>query len=281
MQGAVAAAERAIAVDVDTETGRRTPAIPESVPDRSVSVAWYVRRLTEVPNPWQAARIVQQLIARLREADQDDAAIFKRRNHYVDTLRSHVMKAIDQQGEDIFKRKLRSGLIRFDLEAGEPNLELKETYSVPRPETTSHLSGRNGEYIQLSLLEPVYEKHFDSDLERNFAGYLDEQKALQWWHRVAVRQRGDYYIRGWRERRIWPDFVAMALNGCFYIFETKGSHLDNEDTAYKEKVLAALEDAFTGGTMTIREGQAKGFFKLVFDADNFPPITCSESDYTP
>ena len=63
---------------------------------------------------------------------------------------------------------------------------------------------------KLSLFEPVFDREFDSDLERNFARYLDEQKALRWWHRVAVRQRGDYYLRGWKQERIWPDFVAMA-----------------------------------------------------------------------
>ena len=94
--------------------------------------------------------------------------------------------------------------------------------------------------MQLSLFEPVFDREFDSDLERKFALYLDEQKALKWWHRVAVRQRADYYLRGWRQERIWPDFVALAgRNGAqphVLVFETKGEHLrGSADTDYKEK----------------------------------------------
>ena len=39
---------------------------------------------------------------------------------------------------------------------------------------------------------------------------LYEHKALKWWHRVAALPSGDYYLRGWKQERIWPDFVAMA-----------------------------------------------------------------------
>ena len=64
--------------------------------------------------------------------------------------------------------------------------------------------------FSLSLFEQVFEKQFDSDLERKFAFYLDELKALQWWHRIAVRQQHEYYLRGWKRERIYPDFIAMA-----------------------------------------------------------------------
>ena len=54
---------------------------------------------------------------------------------------------------------------------------------------------RYGQSVQLSLFQPVSDRDFN-DLERRFAFYLDEQRALQWWHRVAVRQQGEYYLRG-------------------------------------------------------------------------------------
>ena len=128
--------------------------------------------------------------------------------------------------------------------------------------------------VQFSLFEPIYTQQFDSTLERNFARYLDEQKALQWWHRVAVRQRGDYYLRGWKRERIWPDFVAMGgeTDGKPHVlvFETKGKHLDNPDTDYKRRVLETLQNAYNCGTMTVRDGPAKGTFRLVFNETEFP-----------
>ena len=123
----------------------------------------------------------------------------------------------------------------------------------------------------------MYVQQFDTALERNFARYLDEQKALQWWHRVAVRQRGDYYLRGWKQDRIWPDFVAMGgeTEGKPHVlvFETKGEHLSgNPDTDYKRRVMDTLENAFNCGTMTVRDGPAKGTFRLVFGESEFPAV---------
>ena len=130
----------------------------------------------------------------------------------------------------------------------------------------------------MNLFEPVFNREFDSDLERKFALYLDEQKALSWWHRVALRQRGDYYLRGWRQKRIWPDFIAMCgSNGAqphILIFETKGEHLKgNSDTDYKQKVLETLQNAYNCGSLTIKEGPARGIFRLVFNENDFAETT--------
>ena len=139
---------------------------------------------------------------------------------------------------------------------------------------------RYGNPVQLSLFEPVFEHHFDSELEKKFAYYLDERRALQWWHRIAVRQRGEYYMQGWKQGRIYPDFVAMTseFGGVtrVLIFETKGEHLGgNLDTHYKKKVLKTLEDTFnTAGTMRVHEGTTReGIFQLVFNEQQFPEIT--------
>ena len=114
-------------------------------------------------------------------------------------------------------------------------------------------------------------------VERNFARYLDEQKALQWWHRVAVRQRDGYYVRGWKQDRIWPDFIAMAGetygNPHLLVFETKGEHLvGNPDTEYKKRVFETLESAFNVGRMKVCDGPTKGTFRLVFTDAVFPTL---------
>ena len=67
--------------------------------------------------------------------------------------------------------------------------------------------------------------------------------------RVAVRQRGEYYLRGWRRERIWSDFVAMGgeTDGrpSVLVFETKGDHLaGNDDSEYNKRVFDALEETF-------------------------------------
>ena len=244
--------------------------------DKTVNISWFARRLSDlVPNAWQTARIAGGLVERLRAAGDSDEHIYDRRPYLANALREHVKDRVEAQAEIVFRGKLSSGEIRFDLEAGKPSFHMKESFEIPIADGYGLMDRNDGQPIQLSLFEPVYVQQFDSALERNFARYLDEQKALQWWHRVAVRQQGDYYLRGWKQERIWPDFVALGgeKDGVPHVlvFETKGEHLrDNPDTDYKERVLETLQEAFNCGTMTVRDGPAKGTFRLVFNESEFP-----------
>ena len=150
---------------------------------------------------------------------------------------------------------------------------MRKSYEILVPDTDVLLQ-RYGQPVQLSLFEPVFDGDFN-DLERRFAFYLDEQKAHQWWHRIAVRQRGEYYLRGWHRERVWPDFVAMGGEkdgkSSVLVFETKREHLKgSDDTEYKERLLTALEETFNAGKMTIHDGPARGVFRLVFDRKGFP-----------
>lgn len=62
------------------------------------------------------------------------------------------------------------------------------------------------------------------------------------------------------------------------VFETKGGHLKNPDSDYKEQVLETLQKTFNCGTMTVREGPAKGTFRLVFSEAEFPAALASLAD---
>ena len=245
--------------------------------DKTVQISWFARRLSDVvPNPWQAGRISLHLVKKLRAAGESDDVIYDRRPYLASALREYVTASVEKQAEQVFRDKLARREIRFDLEAVQANFRMVETYEIPAAGGPGGLlARRDHQPMQLSLFEPVYERQFDTQLERNFASYLDEQKALQWWHRVAVRQRGDYYLRGWKQDRIWPDFVAMGGEDAgkphVLVFETKGEHLrGNPDTDYKRRVLNTLENAFNCGTMTVKEGPAKGTFRLVFNESEFP-----------
>ncbi len=244
--------------------------------DKTAKLTWFARRLSDiVPNPWQAARIGSELIGRLRESGESDDEIYDRRSYLMHELHKHVSDAIDGQAQAVFTEKLRREEIRFDLDSGRPAFRMAECYEIRVPEDAGRMTREDRHsLLQLSLFESIYTHQFDSDLERKFARYLDEQKALQWWHRVAARQGGDYYLKGWRQNRIWPDFVAIAGGEegrqHLLIYETKGAHLDGSDTEYKKRVLEALEGAFECGSMTVREGPAKGIFKLVFAEAAFP-----------
>ena len=263
-------------VDVDEALPVYHPA-QELYIDKTVKISDFAHRLSDLlPNLWHAARIAQALIERLKADGETEADIYDRRSHLALMLRAHVKGEVEGRAEQVFRDKLEEEVIRFDLETGEPNFRMVDSYEIQVRPDDRRLERRYGEPIQLSLFEPLFEGYFDSELEKRFAYYLDEQRAIQWWHRVAARQQGEYYVQGWKQERIYPDFVAMASENRVMIFETKGEHLrGNPDTEYKQKVLKTLEGAFNAaGTMRLREGPGQtSIFQLVFSENQFPEIS--------
>ncbi len=244
--------------------------------DKSIKVSYFARYISDiVPNPWQAARIVQDLLRQLREADESEEVTYDRRLYLANSLSQHVILEVEKQGEKIFRDKLfKDNKIRFDLESSEANYRMVDSYEIPATADDRTLLNY-GRPLQLSLFEPLFERQFDSILEHSFARYIDERRALRWWHRVGVRQHQEYYLRGWKRERIYPDFIAMA--GETYgkphllVFETKGEHLrGHPDTEYKKKVFETLENAFNVGKMQVSDGPVKGTFRILFNETEFP-----------
>ena len=247
--------------------------------DTTITLSWFTRQITDlVPNPWQAARIVRELIEMLRQEGLADEAIFNQRRTQVSKLRENIADQVEQQAEDVFRAKLKSGSIRFDLEASEPNFRMYDDFPLAVA-LSDHSLQYAGEPVQKSLFDFVLERQFNM-LEQRFAFYLDQQEAIQWWHRVAVRQQCEYHLRGWKPDRIWPDFVAMSSDGdeapCLLVTETKGEFLDNTDTDYKRKVFSTLEkwlnqgETYECGVVQVDDGPAKGKFTIVFKEEEFP-----------
>ena len=248
--------------------------------EKNISVSDFALCLSDIVlNPWQAARIAEELIEGLKTSGETDEKIYDRRSYLIPTLQEHVANEVENQAEQIFRKKLDTGEIQFDLDVGEPNYKLRQSYKI-EVHANQNLLTKYGKPVQLSLFEPMYEYPSDNELEKNFAHFLDGEKALQWWHRVMARQQGEYYVQGWNKQRIYPDFVAMAkeVEGMtrVLIFETKGQQLEsNRDTKYKQKVLKTLEKAFnTTNDTKMRETPTQtGIFRLVFNAQEFQEIS--------
>ena len=118
----------------------------------------------------------------LKTSGETDAKIYDRRSYLIPTLQEHVANAVEDQAEQIFREKLDSGEIQFDLDVGEPNYKLRQSYKI-EVHANQNLLTKYGKPVQLSLFEPMYEYPSDNELEKNFAHFLDGEKALQWWHR--------------------------------------------------------------------------------------------------
>jgi type III restriction enzyme len=206
-----------------------------------------VRLLLDViPNPWQAARIVREALESLRTRDFSDEAIFVDRLSLMKLMHDDLREQVHAAAEEACRRLLVSGVVSFRLESNadeQLNWELAESLEIDVLDTDRLLYRENGSAIERCLMEKIYEKQLNG-LECDLAWYLDSHEAVQWWHRVAMRQ--DWHLQGWKRNKVYPDFLVCLDQQTpgtlrFRVLETKGLHLKgNEDTAYKDRLFQLL-----------------------------------------
>jgi type III restriction enzyme len=236
------------------------------------------RQLTDVvPNPWQAGRILQETLDVLRERQEvTEEKLYMNRLELIRVMKAELKKTVNQQSERLFRRKLEDGDIRLHLaSAKDPKLswKLAETLELEIADTDRVLHRKNGEPLERSLFEKVYQKEFN-DLEKNTAWYLDEKECITWWHRIAVRGEG-YGLQGWQRHKVYPDLLACiheVKTGTyrFTVLETKGQHLKgNDDTAYKRELFEVLSlyagEHTTLGQLELGEKQNTTRFEMVME----------------
>lgn len=257
-----------LALDVD---GAVTPSSgPRQLPvDKEVTLSYFTRQLSAiVPNPWYAADIVSNLLAQMTAAGYSDADTYDRRSDLARKLQESIASQIERMAEQVFIAKRDAGTISFDLEHLESSYPVPQRYRITVSQRDHSLQNAS-QPMQKTLFGRALERDFNN-LERECAYCLDNHAAIQWWHRIVERQKHEYFLRGWRRQRIFPDFIAMAGEANskpqLLVFESKGAHLGgNDDTQYKQKVLKILEETFNAGKTSVRMGPVKGMFRLVFD----------------
>ena len=241
----------------------------------NLEVAFFVRRLGDVlPNPWHAARIVKATLAAYREEGVGEDTLYTHRLYLSEHLKRCLRDRIDKFAEAVFREKLKAGEIQFNLETDVAlNYQLEKTIEISLTPEARPMIHPHGDPLQLNLFEQVFEAEFNN-LETDFALYLDKQNAIQWWHRIAVKQ--GYFLQGWRRDRVYPDFIACLQRSetgsqRLCLFETKGQHLEgNRDTTYKQQLIETLETAYRNatqhGTMNITVSNNKTMsFRMLFE----------------
>jgi type III restriction enzyme len=229
-----------------------------------------VRSISDiVPNPWMAREYVETIVGQLNKRGIKGDKLASVGHLVLETLRAYLNAERDRLAEEVFLTDVEAGLIQFRLRTDRHNWAMPEEVSTQRAANSQELRRDDGEIVNKSLFEPAYRDDLNS-YEQNVACYLDGEKALRWWHR-NVAQR-EYALQGWRKNKIYPDFIfAMDHNGDkekIMILETKGDHLDNPDTQYKQKVLDLCANAYQYENVV-----KQGDLDLVIDGDT--TINCS------
>lgn len=210
-----------------------------------------------VPNPWEARRIVGDVVNALRRDGWDDARLGMFGSDIISTLRKELERLHEEMCETEFRRALADGRIQFRLDTDATAWKLPETLSALLPDTPVEVMRAD-----LSPLENSVFRIFTDDLngfEVTVARYLDPHNAVTWWHRNVARGQG-YGLQGWRRNRVYPDILIGLQHGDgvehYLALETKGDQLSgNLDTVYKQSLFKALSDHYqeqTAGELGIR-----------------------------
>ena len=141
--------------------------------EKRVSISDFAHRLSDiVPNLWQAARIAHEMRNRLIADGETEADIYDRRSYLAHVLREHVKSEVENQAEQVFRKKLEHGEIRFDLETQELNYRMVDKYEIQVSPDNDKPLLRNFEPVQLSLFEPVLKNSLIANWKRNLPTIL-------------------------------------------------------------------------------------------------------------
>ncbi len=196
-----------------------------------------------VPNPWKAHEFAKKVLSHFRKmrSKQDNERLIANNFMYlIEELRKQLVAEKDRLAETVFCSMLKRDELRF-LIIGD-NFDWSFPKSIPIRPTSKILTKEKGGQLEMNLYEDVAEDDFN-ETEKAVAWYLENQHRLFFWFRN--RSRHDYSIQGWREHRIYPDFIFTAMSKAaqadyeqVYVVETKGLHLkDNDKTNYIRKMF--------------------------------------------
>ena len=205
-----------------------------------------------VPNTWICYSIVSCVVDRLLHAGYTENEIGESSALLIEQLRNELSKERDLAAEIVFREKIKAGQIEFGLRADRSAYEIPMALDIELPKKPRALvRAEDGKAVERSLFEPFYESMVDNEFESDFACYLDGKAAIDWWHRNVAKTQ--YGLQGWKRNKVYPDFVFLktAADGkpTLVVMETKGAHLKNEDTDYKQELFTQLTKAYAGAKL--------------------------------
>ena len=232
----------------------------------------YVTRqiLDIVPNPWVAYQVAEEVFSSLSSVpDNTGEVIASNMVFIIEELRKLLAKECDRLAEQVFHDLLDNQQICFFLVVDRsPDIPTRINVHKHAPKLTRD----NNDPIQRSLFDYVPEEDLN-DMEKAIAIYLDEQERLLFWYRNVSRK--DYCIQGWKRGKIYPDFILPEADlqnpddcATVYVVESKGLHLKNEDTQYKQTIFEICNEL--GQQMQWKELKQEFFgsrveFKIIFE----------------
>ncbi len=195
-----------------------------------------------LPNPWRGAEAARKVFGAMlkRHSREQVAANYL---FVLEEMRKHLEVERDRLSRQVFGKLLDEGTMRFIVVTDD--LAFNRLPSrIDTPKTERQANREDGGQYQRNLFEYTGEGELNS-LENKVATYLDRQARLFFWYRNRARK--DYFVQGWKPRRIYADFILTLEPNepnaddefhQVFVMETKGVHLKAaEDADYKRSVF--------------------------------------------
>lgn len=229
-----------ISLSEDERELLKTKRVESSQGTLKIDDVFMAQQLSDViPNPWVCIHYAQKAIELLKEK-HGSQLIESNFVFIIEELKKLLLKELNRLSELVFKQLLDDKKLCFFLQTAEGNFVLPSHITV---RSNKQLNRVDNTYLQADLFDYEPEESYN-ELEKSVAVYLDEQEKLLWWYRNLSHNKKMYSIQGWRKNKIYPDFVATQISeedeteyNKVYVIETKGIHLKNEDTAYKQSIF--------------------------------------------
>jgi len=187
--------------------------------ERIANIAEMMTRLIGELWPIQEQEIrkyVERIVADMSTDQLQD--FLARKYSYSTAIKKKIATLSDEYAEEQFRKGLQ---VR--------NIKLEHDFQLP----AAIVPGRLGVEISGSL----YEREGDmSEFESRIISGIAGLNSVAFWHRNLGRGKG-FAINGFKSNH-YPDFLVVTKSGTIILLETKGSYLDNPDTAAKIRLGA-------------------------------------------
>jgi len=201
--------------------------------------------LDTVPNPWIGYEFVERAFTKLLGKWKGKERVVASNLVFIlEELHKRLETERDRLAEQVFNGLLDDDQMRFMVVLRDLGMNrLPKAVEIQRGLVKA--TRLDGNQFVLNLFDPVPADSLNP-LEHEVASFLDEQSKLYFWYRNIPHQ--GYYVQGWQKPRIWADFIFTTSDGStndyrkVFVLETKGRHLKNENTEYKQSVFALCNE---------------------------------------
>lgn len=245
----------------DKELSQRREAL-----EGEVDEVFFAENLSDIiPNPWQAMRIAKDAFPFISKGGSKKD-IYNDRMNIVRKMRADIENQKESKSQSLFCNMIAKKNVMFTIDATKSNWKIPNNIMIKHLGPPKYLTKPSGEQLALSIFEKYEERSFN-EFEKSVAHYIDEGKAIKWWHRVVARQ--EYGLQGWRKHLVYPDFVALISKekDQSIILETKGNHLaGNDDTNYKKQLFDILEKNYLEvGNIEMDSKEGSLLLRIIFE----------------